>query len=119
MSQIDSRSSPCWSSGHTDALFEQVSGELTLSPRCFFRSSLLIRALALCYVGQNLTEPLIFDDGSLLNLLQLIESSIGQAHSAIFYLKGAIWVIDDRNALPGEGTRHRGGLEHEEDLVVL
>jgi len=98
---------------------EHVALRLPLSPRSFLGAALGLFRLSRGHIGKNLAQPLVLDDRRLIDLLKLVEGSIGQVAAFVADGDAPIGIIDDRHALAGERTRHFVRLEHEQHLVVL
>src|SRR6516162_2911259 len=72
--------------------------------------------LLLADEGERGAEPFVLDNRALIDLLDLVEGSVGQLDTVVADRKPAIGVIDDGDPL---ADRRLGRLQNEEDLVVL
>ena len=64
-------------------------------------------------------EMLVFDDGDLRDLPQLVKGGVRQVEPAVADRQPAVGIIDDGDALAAELAGDRVRLEQEHDLVVL
>ena len=69
-------------------------------------------------VGQHGAKPLVLYHGGPVHLLSAVEDPVGQLQALMLDGQPSVRIVDDRDALAGEGTRHLVRLEDEEDLIV-
>src|SRR3954468_10703464 len=103
--------------GSTD--LEHVPVSLT-TPPWGSRAAVHIQLfLALGDVGQHRTEPLVLDNGRLVDLLQPVKGAVGQVDAVMADRQTPIGVVENGHPLARQGPADRVRLKEEQDLVVL
>ena len=103
--------------GSTD--LEHVPVSLTTSPRSALAAVHVQPFLALSDVGQHRTEPLVLDNGSLVDPLQPVKGAVGQVDAVMADRQTPIGVVENGNPLARQRPADRVRLKEEQDLVVL
>src|SRR3712207_3185094 len=82
-------------------------------------SGRLVGVLPFADVGQYGAETLVLDDGRLVDLAELVEDPEGQVEAVVADGKASVWVVHDRDPLPGETACSLGWLQEDQQLVVM
>ena len=76
-------------------------------------------ALPFGHEGQYFAQPLVLNNGRLIDLLEPVKGAMGQVAPLVPDAQTAVRVVDHRDALAGEGTCDFVRFEKEQHLVVL
>ena len=68
---------------------------------------------------QRLAEPLVLDDGALVDAADLVEGAVGQRQALVADLHPPVGEVVDRDPLAGQVAGQIAGLEEEQHPVVL
>jgi hypothetical protein len=79
----------------------------------------LVGVLPLADVGQHGAQALVLDDGSLVDLAQLVEDPEGQVEALVADREPSVGVVDDCDPLPGERLGGLVRLQEDQRLVVV